>query len=151
MTIDDKIKDDNLQYDIDKEAAKISALSSGKIDKYKYLAGEEFLPSNQRQIIEQAKFSYSTLGKNFEQQTEKQFGATKSLDLSHKKYKLKQIEGIFPQNLMNNLIRAKLREIVKLQDIIKNFDLNYKSKRGKTYNFGKYSLPIVFLRDIYEG
>ena len=151
MTIDDKIKDDNLQYDIDKEAAKISALSSGKIDKYKYLAGEEFLPSNQRQIIEQAKFSYSTLGKNFEQQTEKQVGATKSLDLSHKKYKLKQIEGIFPQNLMNNLIRAKLREIVKLQDIIKNFDLNYKSKRGKTYNFGKYSLPIVFLRDIYEG
>ena len=52
---------------------------------------------------------------------------------------------------MNNLIRAKLREIVKLQDIIKKFDLNYKSKRGKTYNFGKYSLPIVFLRDIYEG
>ena len=54
MTIDDKIKDEKLQYDIDSEAAKISALSSGTIDKYEYLTGEEILPSNQRQILEQA-------------------------------------------------------------------------------------------------
>ena len=46
-----------------------------------------------------------------------QVDATKSLDLS---YKLKRIEVIFPQNLMNDLIRAKLKEIVKLQDIMKN-------------------------------
>ena len=52
MTIDKKIKNENLQYDINREAAKISALSSGKIDKYEYLAGEEILPSNQRQIKE---------------------------------------------------------------------------------------------------
>ena len=45
---------------------------------------------------------------------------------------------------MNDLIRIKLKEIVKLQDIIKNDEINHKSKRGKTYNFGKYSLPIVF-------
>ena len=43
-----------MQYDIDSEAAKISALSSGTIDKYEYLTGEEILPSNQRQILEQA-------------------------------------------------------------------------------------------------
>ena len=55
MTIKDQIKHEKLQYDINKEAAKISALSSGKIDKYEYLAGEEILPSNQQQIIEQAK------------------------------------------------------------------------------------------------
>ena len=55
MTIEDQIKDDNLQYDINREAAKISALSSGKFDKYEYLTGEEILPSNQQQIIEQAK------------------------------------------------------------------------------------------------
>ena len=48
-----------IQYDITREAAKISALSSGKIDKYKYLTFEEILPSNQQQIIEQAKFTYS--------------------------------------------------------------------------------------------
>ena len=52
---------------------------------------------------------------------------------------------------MNDLIRIKLKEIIKLQGIIKNDDLNYKSKLKKTYNFGKYSLPTVFLRDIHEG
>ena len=59
MTIDDQIRDDKLQYDISIEAAKISTLSSGKIGMYKYLTGEEILPSNQKQIIEQAKFTYS--------------------------------------------------------------------------------------------
>ena len=69
MAIDDKAKDEKLQYDINREAAKI------------YL-----------------------LGKAFEKQTEKQVSALKSLDLSNKKDELKQFEGIFSQNLMNNLI-----------------------------------------------
>ena len=68
MTINDQIRDEKLQYDINREAAKISALSSGKIRKYEYLAGEDILPSNQQQIIEQAKFTYSPLGKAFEKQ-----------------------------------------------------------------------------------
>ena len=55
MTIGDQIKDKKLQYDINREAAKISALPSDKIDKYEYLTGEEILPSNQKQIIEQAR------------------------------------------------------------------------------------------------
>ena len=66
MTINDQIRDEKLQYDINREAAKISALSSGKIHKYEYLTGEDILPSNQQQIIEQAKFTYSLLGKVFE-------------------------------------------------------------------------------------
>ena len=69
MTIEDQIKDEKLQYDINREAATISALSSGKLDRYEYLTGEEILPSNQQQIIEQTKFTYSTLGKAFEKQT----------------------------------------------------------------------------------
>ena len=69
MTTEDQIKDEKLQYDINREAAQISALSTGKIDKYEYLTGEEILPSNQQQIIEQAKFTYSPLGKAFEKQT----------------------------------------------------------------------------------
>ena len=69
MTIEDQIKDEKLQYDINREAAKKSALSSGKIDKYEYLTGEEILPSNQQQIIEQAKFTYSPLERAFEKQT----------------------------------------------------------------------------------
>ena len=69
MTIEDQIKDEKVQYDINREAAKISALSSGKLGKYEYLTGEEILPSNQQQIIEQAKFTHSPLGKAFEKQT----------------------------------------------------------------------------------
>ena len=65
MTVEDKIKNEKLQYDINREAAKIS----DKIDKYEYLTGEEILPSNQQQIIEQAKFTYSPLGKAFQKQT----------------------------------------------------------------------------------
>ena len=68
MTIEDQIKDGKPQYDINREVAKISALSSAKIDKYEYLTGEEILSSNQRQIIEQAKFTYSPLDKAFEKQ-----------------------------------------------------------------------------------
>ena len=69
MTIDDQIRDEKLQYDINREAAKISALSSGKIDKFEYVTGEEILSSsNQIQILEQAKFTYSPLGKTFEKQ-----------------------------------------------------------------------------------
>ena len=68
MTIEDQIKDEKLQYDINREAAKISALSSGKLDKYEYLTGEEILPSNQQQIIQQAKSNYSPLGKAIEKQ-----------------------------------------------------------------------------------
>ena len=68
MTIDDKIKDEKIQYDINREAAKISELSSGKIDKFEYLTGEEILPSDQSRIIKQAKFTYFPLGKAFEKQ-----------------------------------------------------------------------------------
>ena len=68
MIIDGQIRDEKLQYNIDREAAKISALSSGKVNKYEYLTGEEILPSHQQQIIEQAKFTYSPLRKAFEKQ-----------------------------------------------------------------------------------
>ena len=66
MTINDQTRDQKLQYDINRKAAEISVLWSGKIDKYEYLTGKEILPSNQQQIIEQTKFSYSPWGKAFE-------------------------------------------------------------------------------------
>ena len=64
MKIDDKIRDEKLQYGVNREVAKISALSSGEIDKYNYLTGEEILSSTQRQIIEQVKFAYSQTNKS---------------------------------------------------------------------------------------
>ena len=69
MTIYDQIEDGKLQYGINRETVKISALSSGKIGKYEYLTGKEILPSNQKQIIEQAKFTYLVLGKALEKET----------------------------------------------------------------------------------
>ena len=68
MTTDEKIRDEEIQYDINREATKVSALSSGKIDKYEYLAGGEILPPDLSRIIEQDKFTYSILGKAFEKQ-----------------------------------------------------------------------------------
>ena len=64
--INSKIVDEKLQYDINREAVKISALSLGKIDKYEYLTGEEILPSDLRRVIERAKFTYSHLEKALE-------------------------------------------------------------------------------------
>ena len=68
MTINDQITDEKLQYNINREAAKISALSSGKVHKYEYLTGEDILPSSNQQIIEQARSTYSPLGKAFNKQ-----------------------------------------------------------------------------------
>ena len=68
VTINDQIRNEKLQYDINREATKISDLLSGKIHKYEYLIGEDILLSNQQQIMEQARRTYSPLGKAFEKQ-----------------------------------------------------------------------------------
>ena len=112
MTIEGQIRDEKLQYDINREAAKISALSSGKIDKYEYLNGEEILPSNQQQIIEQAKFTYSPLGKAFEKQTKT------ILDQGEKQIKAvrdnkEQLVNINDDGYKNKLLLSKEREIFK--------------------------------------
>ena len=86
MTIDDKIRDGKLEYDVNREIAKISALSSGKIDKCEFLTGEETLSSGQSRIIAQAKFMYSPLGKVFEKQT-------KTIEEQGKKQILLQIKA----------------------------------------------------------
>ena len=110
MTIEDQIKDEKLQYDINREAAKISAISSGEIDKYEYLTGEEILPSNQQQIIEQAKFTYSPIGKAFEKQT-------KTIEDKGEK-QIKAIQDnrnqlISDEDYKNKLLISKEREIFK--------------------------------------
>ena len=66
MTIEDKIKDEKVKYDINRGAAEISELSSGAIDKSEHPTDEEILSSDQSRITEQAKFTYSPLGKALE-------------------------------------------------------------------------------------
>ena len=111
MTIEDQIKDEKLQYDINREAAKISASSSGKIDKYEYLTGEEILPSNQRLIIEQAKFTYSPLGKAFQKQTKtiKDQGIKQVKAIQDNK----QLVNINDDDYKDKLLLSKEREIFK--------------------------------------
>ena len=59
MTIDDKIRAEKVQCDVAREAAKISELSSDKVEKYKYLMNKEIVPPDQSRIIGQGKFTYS--------------------------------------------------------------------------------------------
>ena len=132
MTIDGQIEDRKLQYDINREAAKISALSSGKIDKYEYLTGEEILPSNQKQIIEQAKFTYSPLGKAFEKQIKtiedqgkKQVDALENLK---PKEETKPIEDKSNNpkkatNTFNKLIEERKKIMSELYDSVDYFNL----------------------------
>ena len=122
MTIEDQIKDEKLQYDINREAAKISALSSGKIDKYEYFTGEEILPSNQQQIIEQAKFTYSPLGKAFEKQIKAIQNNTKEVT----------IKNIIPENILND--EAK-KEIDKISEIEKTLDREKLVYRASEYTY----------------
>ena len=91
-------------------------MSSGKIDKYEYLTGNEVLPSNQQQIIEQAKFPYSPLVKAFVKQTktikdqkEKQVNASKSLEFSGKQ--LSSIKDFISKERLNPEIVVKIEKI----------------------------------------
>ena len=113
MTIEDQIRDEKLQYDINIEAAKISALSSGKIDRHEYLTGEEILPSNQQQIIEQAKFTYSPLGKAFEKQTKtiKDQGEKQIKAIQDNKEQLVNINN--DDDYKNKLLLSREKEIFK--------------------------------------
>ena len=63
MTIDDKIRDEKIQYDISRKVSKISAVLSNKSNQYEYLTGEKKLHSHLKQQIQQAKFTYSSLVK----------------------------------------------------------------------------------------
>ena len=91
--LDRKIMQNEAQYDLDRKAAKISALSSNNLDKYEYLTGEDLglKPS----IVEQAKFEYSPLGKVF----------TKGLDKDDQK------EGLFKRlKILKARLKAKIKK-----------------------------------------
>ena len=123
MTINDQITDEKLQYNINTEAAKISALSSGKVHKYEYLTGEDILPSSNQQIIEQARFTYSPLGKAFnkqiktiEKQGKKQVDALNTLKSdNNQKLQIKN-ENIIPKSVFaSDEAKKKINKILKTE------------------------------------
>ena len=137
MTIGDQIRDEKLQYDINREVAKISALSSSK---YEYLTGEEILPSYQQQIIEQAKFTYSALGKAFEKQIKtiqdqrkKQMKAIQNQGeiKTIKKYDYSDKDSPLiskQREIFNRRVDERLEEITKLDKRVNSDDLIYRYK-----------------------
>ena len=160
MTIEDQIKDEKRQYVINREAAKISALSSSKIDKYEYLTGEEILPSNQQQIIQQTKFAYCPLGKALEKQI-------KTIEDQGKK----QVKAIQDNKQLVNinkdddykdkLLLSKEREIFKdiynkrldkIEELSNKIDydnLEYVAvNSGTIYNFSQLTDPLTVLNEI---
>ena len=160
MAIEDQIKDEKLQYDINREAAKISALSSGKIDKYEYLTGEEILPSNQQQIIQQAKFAFSPLGKALEKQI-------KTIEDQGKK-QVKAIEYnkqiVNKDDYKDKLLLSREREIFKdiynkkldkLEELNKKIDYNnlkyVTANNRSSYTFSEVEDPITFLNEVKKG
>ena len=152
MTIEDQIKYEKLQYDINREAAKISALSSGKLDKYEYLTGIEIFPSNQQQIIEQAKFTYSPLGKAFEKQTKtiedqgkKQVDALESLKTSDKE--LTPIKDCIPNEKLNPEIINEIKRIEEEEKKVNRNKMVYKVT-NKTYDFRKFKTIRAFGSEI---
>ena len=162
MTIEDQIKDEKLQYDINKEAAKISALTSGKIDKYEYLTDEEILPSNQQQIIQQAKFTYSPLGKAFEKQIEtiedqvkKQVKAIQDKQLvnidNNDDYKDKLLLSK-EREMFKDIYNKRLDKIEELSNKIDYNNLNYVVVgTGDEYNFNNLDDPLALLNNIKKG
>ena len=134
MTINDQIKDEKLQYDINREAAKISALSSGKLHKYEYLTGKDILPSNQQQIIEQEKFTYSPLGKAFEKQIKtiedqgkKQVDALDNLKLKEETKPIKDTSNNQSKasTIFNELINKRKDSIKKSYDNVDYENLHF--------------------------
>ena len=161
MTIDDQFKYEKLQYDVNREAAKISDLSSGKFNKYEYLTGEEILPSNKQEIIEQANFTYSPLGKAFEKQIkaiedqgEKQIKAiqdNRKQLISNDDYK--NILLISKETeIFKDIYNKRLNKIKELDNKIDYDNLKYVVERSSfEYSFNKIKDPITLLNDIKEG
>ena len=164
MTINDQIMDGKLQYDINRKVAKISALSSGKIHKYEYLTGEDILPSNQQQIIEQAKFTYSPLGKAFEKQIKtiedqgkKQVDALENLKPKEQTkaitYKSDDDDNTpISKEIYDEILEERMDEILKMSREINYSNLVYDFK-GPTpsINFAMFGGPMYTYNQLKNG
>ena len=135
-----KIKDEKLQYEINREAAKISAWSYGKIDKYKYLTGKEILPSEQSRIKEEVKFTYSSLGKAFEKHTKMiEEQGKKQIDvIANQSKKLEALTNkdddhkVHYKEIFNELVTERFDKIIELFDEINWNELIYYLKGNST-------------------
>ena len=171
--LDKKIMQNEAQYDLDRKAAKISALSSNKLDKYEYLTGEDLgLKPN---TIEQAKFKYSPLGKIFNKgldKDEKKEGLFKRLDNIKDKNEeqlqvikdqgekqLKELENIEKNKTLKAINETSkkhdeanklLPKFLKLDGTIENVELVCTKTDETKYDFNRFSLPLKFIAKIHN-
>ena len=136
MTIDDKIRDEKLQYEINREGAKILAKTLDTPYKNEYLTGEEMIPSDRKKLIEQIKFQYGPLGKALEKQTkaieaqgEKQVKTiVKNSKQLLKSDEIQYIKDIIPEDKINKDAKNELNEIIEIEKTIDRRKLIYKTK-----------------------
>ena len=158
MTINDQIRDKKLRYGINRKVAKISSKSSGKLHKHVYLTGEDIIPSNQQQTIEQAKFIYSPLGKAFEKQIKivedqgkKQIDALKILE--PKAFESgSNNKPVITKEIYDQILEERMDEILKMRDKIDFSNLTYNFK-GQTasINFRKFGNPMYIYGHMKNG
>ena len=160
MTINNESRDEKLQDDINREAAKISALSSSKTYNYKYLTGEDILPSYRQQLIEQARFTYSRLGKEFEKQI-------KTIGYQKKEIKAIKDQGQFKtikkyagdtedtpliakqKEIFVELVDESLQKITDVNRKVNSDDLIYRFKGNTSVlNVGKFNNAFVLIDKI---
>ena len=171
MKIDDKIRDKKIQYDIKREATKISALSSGKIDRYKYVAVEKILPPDESIIIEQAKFTYSPLGKASEKQikTIESQGEKQMKTIEEHRKQLAESNALIrkfdydaendspkilkQKEIFNNFVDERRDKILKLREKINHYDLTYHSKDKNIHekSFNSLDNAFSFFKKINDG
>ena len=148
-----------MKNDIKREAAKPSALSSGKIDKYEYLTGDEILPSDQSRIIEQAKFTYSPLSKTFEKQVKKiEEQGKKQIEILQ--IKTKVYRGLTNKDhcksvckeIFEKLVKERIDEVIELTDEINQNGLIYYFKGNiSRKRFDDFTNGIKLFEKIRSG
>ena len=164
--MDDIIRDEKLQYLINREAAKISVLSSGKIDKYEHLVDEQILPPDKRRVIEQANLAYFPLGKAFEKQinTIEEQGKNqikaikdhgKQFAESNEKILLSTaiVHHLMNKKKFNKLVEEDFYEFKNLKEKIdpNNLICNYKTEGKILRDFSNYQNPIDIFINLSDG
>ena len=147
MSVNEKIKNEKVQCDLSREAAKILAISSDKIDKLEYLAGEATLPSNQNKIKRLIMFTYSSLEKAFQKQVK--ITRSKENKLNSNK-QLKSIKNFFTKDSFNEEAKKEIDRTKKEEQIIRD-DLIYKTynkKWKKKHDFQKFKMIQSFGREM---
>ena len=159
--IDNKIRSNQAQYDLDRQNAKISALSSGELDKYEYLTTEDL--GYKSDAVQKAKFKYSPLGKVFNKgldTSEKQVGLLKRLkniedktDRQLEKNKDNQLGlksiGYTVKEELSHETKNMLEKLNNQEKLINYIKLSFKGGNNVDFDFSEYgSFKAIYYRKI---